>query len=69
MFDTKLAKKVLFSHFGDLLKSPFIGFQILKKLNRAVLAKQLEAKVSPTEEHPNSSAVLIDAMGLIQKLH
>ncbi len=41
----------------------------LKKTNKATLAKHLENKVSPTEECPGQSATLIDAMGLIQKMH
>ena len=41
----------------------------MKKTNKAVLSKHLETKVLPVEEVPHQSATIIDAMGLIQKLH
>jgi len=41
----------------------------VKKTNKAVIAKHLETKVSATEELPQPNATLIDAMGLIQKMH
>ena len=41
----------------------------MKKTNKAVLSKHLESKVLPVEEVPHPSATVIDAMGLMNKLH
>ncbi len=41
----------------------------MKKTNKAVLAKQLESRVSPTNDYPAQCATLVDAMGLIHKIH
>ena len=41
----------------------------MKKTNKAVLSKHIESKVLPVEEVPHLSATVIDAMGLMNKLH
>ena len=41
----------------------------MKKTNKAVLSKHLESKVLPVEEVPHPSATVIDAIGLMNKLH
>ena len=41
----------------------------MKKTNKAVLPKHLESKVLPIEEVPHPSVTIIDAMGLMNKLH
>ena len=46
-----------------------IGDDTMKKTNNAVLSKHLESKVLPVEEVPHPSNTIIDAMGLMNKLH
>ncbi len=41
----------------------------MKKTNKAVLAKQLDSRVSPTNDYPDQCATLVDAMGLIHKIY
>ena len=41
----------------------------MKKPNKAVLSKHPESKVLPVEEVLHPSATIIDAMGLMNKLH
>ena len=41
---------------------------VMKKTNKAVLAKHLESKVSPAEVIPGQYATVIDAMAVIQKV-
>ena len=42
---------------------------MLRKTNKAVLARELEKNVSTAEEIPTPSATIIDGMGLVQKLN
>ena len=56
----------------DVLSRPWAlsnGDGTMKKTNKAVLSKHLESKVLPVEEVPHPSATIIDAMGLMNKLH
>lgn len=41
----------------------------MKKTNKAILAKQLESYVSPAEEVCQPTAMLVDALSVIQKLN
>src|SRR5208282_445676 len=41
----------------------------IKKTNKAALSLSLKKKVTAAENMPQQSAIIIDAMGIIQKLH
>lgn len=61
-------QKVLCHPLGPLPWSLANGDGTLKKTNKSILATNLESKVSSTETISGSSAALLDAMAVIQKL-
>ncbi|KAG1714163.1 hypothetical protein GQR58_001793 [Nymphon striatum] len=66
----KLEMHDVLSHpLGPLPWTLANGDGTMKKTNKAVLSKHLESKVLLVEEVPHTSAILIDAMGLMHKLH
>ena len=66
----KLEMRAVLSHpIGPLPWALSNGDGTMKKTNKAVLSKHLESKVLPVEEVPHPNATIIDAIGLMNKLH
>ena len=66
----KLEMRDVLSHpLGPLPWALSNGDGTMKKTNKAVFSKHLESKVLPVEEVPHTTATIIDAMGLMNKLH
>ena len=62
-------RDVMYHPLGPLPWALSNGDGTIKKINKAVLSKHLESNVLPVEEVPHPSATIIDAMGLMNKLH
>ena len=66
----KLEMRDVLSHpLGPLPWALSNGDDTMKKTNKAVLSKHIESKVLPVEDVPHPSGTIIDAMGLMNKLH
>ena len=66
----KLEMRDVLSHpLGPLPWALSHGDGTMKKTNKVLLPKHLESKVLPVEKVPHPNATIIDAMGLMNKLH
>ena len=61
-------KEVLSHPLGSIPWSLATADGTLRKTNKAVLSNNLEKKSTPSEEIPENSSCIIDAMSLVQKI-
>ena len=61
-------KEVLSHPLGSIPWSLATADDTLRKTNKAVLSNNLEKESTPSEEIPENSSCIIDAMSLVQKI-